>query len=190
MKRGALLPAVVILLLAGLAPAEAAVIKKWSIAAGLEGGFVKVDADSGLGDTFSMGGRLGLSIRPSIMIEGLFDTWTADPDADDDVQGEVTTDYTGLRLVGTFFAEEDKKTLPYVAAGGGVVNQERTPDDGSNSESDEAGYGELAFGARVFLWKNLNLQAEAGFRHMRVLGGTQTNTHIALIASIIFGGTE
>ncbi len=190
MKRGALLPAVLTLTLAGLAPAEAAVIKRWSVSAGVLGGYEKLDKDAGRKDTGVFGGRLGLSILPSIQVEAVFDSFATDPQDEQDIQGEITTDYTGLRIVGTFFAEEDKRTLPYVTAGGGKVKAELEPDDGSDKESDDASYFEIGFGARTFVWRNLNISGELGFRHGRVLGITQTNTHLAVLASYFFGGSE
>lgn len=190
MKRGALLPAVLTLVLAGFAPAEAAVIKKWSINAGVLGGFLKSDKDAGRKDTGVFGARLGLSIRPSLQVEAVFDSFATDPQDEQDLQGEITNDYTGLRVVGTFFAEEDKRTLPYVAAGGGRVKSELEPDDGSESESDDSSYWELDFGARVFVWKELNISGELGFRHARMLGITQTNAHLTVTASFFFGGVE
>jgi opacity protein-like surface antigen len=190
MKRGIVLAAVAAMILAGFAPAEAAVIKKWSVETSVEGGYLKPDDGTGWEDTAITGARIGLSILPAFQVEASFNTFSANPNDPDAPNTDATTDYTGLRFIGSFLAQEDVKVLPYIAAGVGIVDSEIEPEDGGETESDDATYGELDFGARIFVWRNLNVRTEVGFRHSRTLKTTQTNVHLAVSASIFFGGVE
>jgi hypothetical protein len=190
MKRAVLLAAVVTLLLAGSFPAEAAVLKKWSVGVSAQGGFEKVDADTKWQDSTIAGARLGLSIRPAFQVEVSYDSFTTEPDEDDLGIGDITTTYTGLRFVGTFFAEEDVNVMPYVAAGVGKMETEMDLDTTGETLTDEHTYGELSFGARVFLWRTFHVRGELGFRQGRTFETTQTNTHLTVGFAYLFGGVE
>ena len=190
MKRALVLAAVAALLVAGASPAEAAVIKKWSVDAGIHGGWDKIDGDTEWDSNFIAGARIGLSIMPALQIELSYDKISTQPNQDDAGFGDVTIEYTGLRFVGTFFAQEDVNVMPYVAAGVGIEDNEVELEDGSDSLTDDGTYGELTFGARVFVWKSLQIRPEFGFRQSNTLGITQTNAHLTVGVSYMFGGAE
>lgn len=188
MKRAVVLAAVATVLFAAALPAQAGVIKKWSVGVGVHGGLEKVDGDTKWDDTLITGAQLGLAITPGFQVELLYASFTTE-DPGNDSTGDITNDYTGLRFVGTFFAQEDTSVLPYVAAGVGTVETE-IEFDKADSVTDEATYGELSFGARVFVWKDLQVRGEVGFRQARTVEVTQTNAHVTVGVSYFFGGVE
>lgn len=190
MKRAVVLAAVATLLLAGLSPAEAAIVKKWSVGVSAHGGFEKVDKNADWNDTLITGARLALSINPAFQVEASYDSFSTDSDDSDSPISDVTVDFTGLRFVGTFFAQEDMKVMPYVAVGVGIQDTKLEFSDGSDTITDDGTYGELSFGARVFLWRQLHIRAEAGFRQSRTVDVTQTNTHVTVGLAYLFGGVE
>lgn len=190
MKRAVVLAAVATLLLAGTGPVEAAIVKKWSVGVSAHGGFDKVDDDTEWKDSTIAGARLALSILPSLQVEASLDRISTESDVSGSGVGDITTDYTGLRFIGTFFAEEDVNVMPYVAAGVGTQDTTIEFKDGSSDLSDEATYGELSFGARVFLWRQFHIRGEVGFRQSRNVDVTQTNTHITVGVAYLFGGVE
>ncbi|HXI03100.1 MAG TPA: outer membrane beta-barrel protein [Candidatus Saccharimonadales bacterium] len=189
MKRGVVLAAVAALFLAASAPAEATIVKRWSMNVGVMGGIEKVDENTDWEDTTIRGARLGLAVKPGFQVEACYDTFDTKRKTAAPVGANATTTYTGLRFVGTFFSQEDVKVLPYVVAGVGRVKSELMPDD-RKDVTDTATYGELGFGARVFLWKNLNVRGEVGFKQSRTLNITQTNTQVGITFSYLFFGAE
>lgn len=206
MKRGVVLAAVAALFLAGSAPAQATIVKRWSMNVGVMGGIEKVDENTMWEDTTIRGGRLGLAIMPGFQVEAAYDTFDTKRKTSVPVGADATNTYTGLRFVGTFFSQEDVKVLPYVVAGVGRVKSELTHKKQVLTSppapqtpmlktveatwTDTATYGELGFGARVFLWKNLNVRGEVGFKQSRTLNITQTNTQVGITISYIFFGAE
>jgi hypothetical protein len=207
MKRGVVLAAAAAaLFLASSAPAQATIVKKWSMNVGVMGGIDKVDENTKWEDTTITGGRLGLAVMPGFQVEAAYDKYDTKPKDSNAPHQDITTKYTGLRFVGTFFAQEDVKVLPYVVAGVGRVRSEvqekkevltsppapQTPVMKTLmiTTTDDGTYGEMGFGARIFLWKNLNLRGEVGFRQSRTLDITQTNTTVGVTVSYIFFGAE
>jgi len=189
MKRGVLVACAVAVLLGGLSSSEAA-IRRWSGEVGIHGGYEKMDADLEVKDDWIYGATLGLSVFPAFQVEAIFATVSTESAKSAYEGSDFSLDFTGLRLVGTFRAGEDSKVKPYVVAGGGTVKN--TFDKGGTRpvDDDNAAYGEIGVGVRYFLWKDLDLRGEAGLRHLRTLGVTQSDFHFTVGVSFFFLGKK
>lgn len=193
MKRAAVLLFVAALVLAGISPANAEAIRKWSVEPAIHGGFVSLDADLKADDTTFTGASLSLTVHPAFQVEAISTTFSTESSL-----GASGNDYkqemVGLRLIGTFLADQDVRTMPYIAAGGGKIKS--TGDPGGNATKtfeEEASYAEVAFGARVFVWKGFNVRPELGLQHSRTIDEigrdrTHTNFHFTVgLSWFLFG---
>lgn len=189
MKRAVIVASLLALALAGIQSSEAAVIKKWSVEPAIRASLYTTDADLAIEDTSSFGGSLAFSVLPAFQVELLADEFDAESEDIDKDDTEYKNKYKGIRALGTFLAQEDVRVMPYVGAGYGKV--ETTFDKGGGRpvlEDDSSTYGEFVLGARVFVWKTLNLRGEFSLKQHRSLDQTQTNTAFSIYLSTFFFG--
>jgi len=192
MKRSAIFVFACALAVVGTVPADAA-IRKWSVEPSIYGALVKMDKDLDIDDTNLTGASLSLSITPAFQVEVLTSSLTSEGDPLGRPDEEYKQDMTGMRFIGTFQAEQEVRTMPYLAAGGGII--ETTGDPGGNRPvaTEEAGYAEVAAGVHVFLWKGLNVRSELGLRHARTIDitdhpTTHTNFYLSVgVSWFLFG---
>lgn len=192
MKRAAVLLFVAALVLAGITPADAA-IRKWSVEPAIHGGFVQTDSDLKADDTTFTGATLGLSVMPSFQVEVTSTTFSTESPSLGQSGNEYKQEMIGLRLVGTFLADQDVRSAPYIAAGGGKIKSTADPGGNKSTFEEEASYAEIAFGARIFVWKGFNVRPELGLQHARTIDiigrdRTHTNYHFTVgLSWLLFG---
>lgn len=198
MKRGVVVASLLAVLLAGVSLSEAAVVKKWSFEPAVHYGVVQSDKDMNIGSATLIGGSLAFSIFPSFQVEVFADSFEAELESSSFDDSEYTNEYRGLRLIGTFRAQEDVRVMPYIAAGAGYVDTEIDRGGGRRILEDDGGYGELGVGVRAFLWKTLNVRGELALRQSRTLAipreqtreVTQSNIFFTVYLSAFFFGSE
>lgn len=198
MKRGVVVASLLAVLLAGVSFSDAAVIKKWSFEPAVHFGALQSDKDINIASATIAGGSLALSIFPSFQVEVFADSFEAELDSSPFDDSNYKNDYRGLRLIGTFRAQEDVRVMPYIAAGAGLVDTELDRGDGRKIIKDDGGFGEVGLGARIFLWKTLTLRGEVSLRqsrtkaypHERIRDVTQSNVAFAVYLSAFFFGSE
>lgn len=190
MKRAAL-PLSALAVLLSLVSAPQAALKKWSIEPSVHGAYYYIDKDAQLEHTTYGMGRLGLVIFPAFEVEATFEQVSTDSKEERFSNADWQSDFAGLRFLGTFRATEDEKVYPYIVAGVGKV---KTTFDsgiaGQPEEEDSAVYDEVGFGARIFLWKQLNIRPEFALHHYRTLGQTETNARYSVGISYFFLGSK
>lgn len=190
MKRAVVVASLLAISLAGISLSEAAVIKKWSFEPAVHFGFIQTDADMRIDSSTISGGSLALSIFPSFQVEVIADSFDAEWERSPYDDSNFKNDYKGLRLIGTFRAQDDVRTMPYIVAGAGIV--ETTFDRGGDLRTleDDATYGEIGFGVRAFLWRTVNVRGEVALKQSRTVEVTQSNVAFTVYLSAFFFGAE
>jgi hypothetical protein len=193
MKRGLALAILFSIFILGLSPANAA-IRKWSVEPGIYGGPVLMDADLFVEDPIIFGGSLAFSVLPAFQVEIISSSLTADSQRDSARSGaELKMDTVGIRLLGTFLAEEDIRVMPVLGIGTGNIETEGTNGSGRRTFKKDASYSEAIFGARISLWRDINLRAAGVLRHGRTIdtsgsGTTHVNFQVEIGVSVwLFG---
>ena len=190
MKRAAL-PLSALAVLLSLVTAPQAALKKWAIEPSVHEAYYYIDKDAQLHHpTYGMG-RIGFNVFPAFEVEATFESISTDSKEERFKNSDWQSDFSGLRFLGTFRATEDEKVYPYIVAGLGKVKT--TFDSGIAGDpelKDNAVYDEIGFGARVFVWKQLNIRPEFSLHHYRTLGQTQTNARYSVGISYFFLGSK
>jgi len=190
MKRGVVLACALASLAFGASTSEAAAIRKWSVEAGVAGGYNKVDADAELQDSSISGIRVGLAIAPSFSVEAFIDSTSTESAQQVFAGSDFSQDSIGLRLIGTFRSTEDVKAMPYIVAGGGQIKTDFDPGTGAALESDEASFGEIGGGVRYFVWKGFSVRGEFAIRQYRTLDVTHADSLFTVGLSWMLGGKK
>ncbi len=198
MKRGVVVASLLAVLLAGVSHSDAAVVKKWSFEPAVHFGALQSDKDLNIESATIAGGSLALSVFPSFQVEVFADSFEAEMESSPFDDSNYKNEYRGLRLIGTFRAQDDVRVMPYVVAGAGLVDTEIDRGGGRRIIEDDGGYGEIGLGARIFLWKTLSLRGEVALRqsrtkavpHERVRDVTQSNVAFTVYLSAFFFGSE
>jgi opacity protein-like surface antigen len=192
MKRCLVVAVLLAIALAGIQSPEAAVIKKWSVEPAVRGSFYTTDKDLAVDNDTTFSGSLAFSVLPSFQVELFADELNAESLEIEREDTEFTNEYQGIRLIGTLRAQEDERVLPFVGAGYGKVKT--TFDRGGDKvllEDDSSPYFEFTLGARVFVWKSMNIRGEFSLKQHRSLERTQTNTAFSIyLSAFLFGSKE